>query len=145
MLASQTRDPVFEAAVRDQLDRVESALLRAAEADTPMVREAAQHVILAGGKRFRPLLVVLDNLPAHKVSGVREHVEACGASLLYLPSYSPDLNPIEQAFGKLKALLRKAAVRTIEDLWHSVGSLRAQLSPDECANYLANSGYPRSA
>ena len=59
MLASQTRDPVFEAAVRDQLDRVESALLRAAEADTPMVREAAQHIILAGGKRFRPLLVVL--------------------------------------------------------------------------------------
>ena len=90
-------------------------------------------------------LVVLDNLPAHKVAGVRERVEACGASVLYLPAYSPDLNPIEQAFAKLKALLRKAAVRTIEGLWDAIGSVLARFSPDECANYLANSGYPRSA
>ena len=90
-------------------------------------------------------LVVLDNLPAHNVAGVRERVEACGASLLYLPPYSPDLNPIEQAFAKLKAPLRKLAVRTMESLWNAIGSVLAQFSPDECANYLANSGYSRSA
>ena len=80
-------------------------------------------------------VVVLDNLAAHKVAGVREAVRATGASLLYLPPYSPDLNPIEQAFAKLKALLRKAAARTREDLWtHHRASA-------ECRNYLANSGY----
>ena len=89
-------------------------------------------------------MVVLDNLSAHKVAGVREQVEACGASVLYLPAYSPDLNPIEQAFARLKALLRKAAARTIEGLWDTIGSILAQFSPDECANYLANSGYARS-
>ena len=90
-------------------------------------------------------VVVLDNLPVHKVASVREAVEARGASLLYLPAYSPDLNPIEQAFAKLKAWLRKAAVRTVEGLWTTIGSLLAHFPPDECANYLANSGYPRSA
>ena len=86
-------------------------------------------------------VVVLDNLPAHKVAGVREAVRATGASLLYLPPYSPDLNPIEQAFAKLKALLRKAAARTRETLWTTIGRLLDTFTPTECRNYLANSGY----
>ena len=86
-------------------------------------------------------IVIMDNLPSHKVAGVREAIEARGASLIYLPPYSPDLNPIEQAFAKLKALLRKAAPRTVE-LW-TVISLSA-FSPSECANYLADAGYRRS-
>ena len=86
-------------------------------------------------------VVVLDNLPAHKVAGVREAIRVKGASLLYLPPYSPDLNPIEQAFAKLKALLRKAAARTREALWTMIGPLLGTLTPTECRNYLANSGY----
>lgn len=86
-------------------------------------------------------VVVLDNLAAHKVAGIREAIRATGASLLYLPPYSPDLNPIEQAFAKLKALLRKAAARTREDLWTTIGRLLSTFTPTECRNYLANSGY----
>jgi transposase len=86
-------------------------------------------------------VVVMDNLAAHKVSGVREAIEAAGASLLYLPPYSPDLNPIEQLFAKLKALLRKAAARTKDALWATIGDLIEAFTPDECRNYLVNSGY----
>ena len=89
-------------------------------------------------------IVVMDNLAAHKVAGVREAIEARGAELRYLPPYSPDLNPIEQAFAKLKALLRKAAERTVDGLWNAIGKLLDLFPPAECANYLANSGYPRS-
>ena len=85
--------------------------------------------------------MVLDNLAAHKVAGVREATRATGANLLYLPPYSPDLNPIEQAFAKLKALLRKAAVLTREALWASIGRLLDTFTPAECRNYPANSGY----
>ena len=90
-------------------------------------------------------LVIMDNLAAHKVAGVREAIEARGAELRYLPPYSPDLNPIEQAFAKLKALLRKAALRTVDGLWNAIGKLLHLFAPAECANYLVNSGYPRSA
>ena len=90
-------------------------------------------------------IVVMDNLAAHKVVGVRQAIQACGAKLRYLPPYSPDLNPIEQAFAKLKALLRKAAERTADSLWKAIGQLLDTFPPAECANYLANSGYPRSA
>lgn len=86
-------------------------------------------------------VVVMDNLAAHKVAGVREAIAAVGASVLYLPPYSPDLNPIEQVFAKLKALLRKAAARTKEKLWTTIGHLLETFSPAECRNYLANSGY----
>jgi len=86
-------------------------------------------------------IVIMDNLSSHKVAGVREAVEARGARLLYLPPYSPDLNPIEQVFAKLKALLRKAAVRTIDGLWTAIGDLLDSFSQEECANYLANVGY----
>ena len=85
--------------------------------------------------------VVLDNLAAHKVAGVREAVTAVGASILYLPPYSPDLNPIEQMFAKLKPLLRKAATRTRDALWTMIGRLLTAFSPAECRNYLENSGY----
>lgn len=90
-------------------------------------------------------IVVMDNLAAHKVAGVREAIEARGASLLYLPPYSPDLNPIEQLFAKLKALLRKAAARTVEALWTAIAQFLDRFPPAECANYIANAGYARSA
>ena len=86
-------------------------------------------------------VVVLDNLPAHKVAGVREAVTAAGAHLLFLPPYSPDLNPNEQLFSKLKALLRKAAARTRDALWDTIGQLLDCFSPAECRNYITNSGY----
>ena len=86
-------------------------------------------------------VVVLDNLAAHKVAGVREAIQAVGASLLYLPPYSPDLNPIEQLFSKLKTLLRKAAARTKEALWSAIGELLDAFSEHECRNYLKNCGY----
>ncbi len=86
-------------------------------------------------------VLVLDNLPAHKIGGVETAIRAVGASLLYLPSYSPDLNRIEQLFAKLKGLLRKAAARTKDALWATLGSLLDAFTPDECANYLANCGY----
>jgi transposase len=86
-------------------------------------------------------IVVMDNLPAHKVAGVRTRIEAGGAKLLYLPPYSPDLNPIELAFAKLKARLRKAAERSIEALWHRIGRIRAEFTPQECANYFGHAGY----
>src|SRR5689334_17026129 len=85
--------------------------------------------------------VIMDNLGSHKVAGVREAIEACGASLIYLPPYSPDLNPIEQAFAKLKALLRKIAARTVLALWDALGDILSRFTPQECVNYLANAGY----
>ena len=86
-------------------------------------------------------IVVMDNLSVHKVPGVREAIEAVGGRLLYLPPYSPDFNPIEQLFAKLKALLRKAAERSVEGLWSRIASLLGAFPPDECANYFRNAGY----
>src|ERR671914_481623 len=86
-------------------------------------------------------VAVMDNPPAQKVAGVREAIRAAGASLLYLPPYSPDLNPIEQLFAKLKALLRKAAARTKDALWSAIGQLIEAFPTAECQNYLANCGY----
>lgn len=86
-------------------------------------------------------VVVMDNLPAHKADGVRDAIEVAGASLLYLPPCSPDFNPIENAFAKLKALLRARAERTIAALWDTVGSLIELFTPTECANYFKAAGY----
>jgi transposase len=86
-------------------------------------------------------IVVLDNLPAHKPAAVREALRAAGAELRYLPPYSPDLNPIEMAFSKLKALLKKAAARTIDDLWRVIAEALPRLTPDECTNYFTAAGY----
>jgi len=86
-------------------------------------------------------VVVMDNLPAHKVAGVRDAIEAVGASVLYLPPYSPDFNPIEKAFSKLKALLRRAAARTVDDLYLVVANAIDAITPTESANYFAACGY----
>jgi transposase len=86
-------------------------------------------------------IVILDNLASHKRPAVRQAIRAAGARLLFLPPYSPDLNPIEQVFAKLKHLLRKAAERTAEATWKRIGSLLDRFTSDECGNYLRNSGY----
>jgi transposase len=88
--------------------------------------------------------VIADNLSSHKVVGVREAIEARGASLLFLPPYSPDLNPIELVFSKLKRLLRTTAARTVDALWNALGSLLNRFSPTECTNYLRHCGYAHS-
>jgi transposase len=86
-------------------------------------------------------VVILDNLPAHKSGAARQAIEATGARMLFLPPYSPDFNPIENAFSKLKAILRKAAARTIADLWDAIRDALPLFSPDECANYFSAAGY----
>ena len=86
-------------------------------------------------------IVIMDNLPAHKVKGVREAIEAKKARLLYLPPYSPDLNPIEMFFAKLKALLRKAAERSIEALWKRIGEILDTINDQECQNFFCHAGY----
>ena len=92
-----------------------------------------EHEVVAGDR--------LDNLAAHKIEGARTAVEAVGARLLFLPPYSPDLNPIENAFAKLKALLRKAAARTVDQLWEAIAQIIQTYSPAECANYFSAAGY----
>jgi transposase len=86
-------------------------------------------------------VVIMDNLPAHKAAGVREIIERAGAELLFLPPYSPDFNPIENAFAKLKAMLRKAAERTIDGLWSTTAKIIDTFNPTECANYFTAAGY----
>jgi len=89
-------------------------------------------------------VVVMDNLPGHKGPKVRQMIEAAGAELLYLPPYSPDFNPIENAFAKVKALLRKAAERTVEGLWTAIGKLIDLFEPQECQNLFTAHGYDAS-
>jgi transposase len=89
--------------------------------------------------------VIMDNLSSHKVAGIRSAIEAAGANLLYLPPYSPDMNPIEMAFSKLKSLLRAKALRTMEDLWKALGPISEAFSPSECQNYFRHAGYVQSA
>lgn len=86
-------------------------------------------------------VVILDNLAAHKSAKAEAAIKARGAWMLFLPAYSPDLNPIEMAFAKLKALLRKKAVRTIDDLWKAIGDICDLFSPAECKNYFKQAGY----
>lgn len=86
-------------------------------------------------------VVTMDNVGSHKRPGIRAAIEAVGASLLYLPPYSPDFNPIENAFAKLKAMLRKAAARTIDGLWSAIGGIIDTFNPTECANYFSAAGY----
>lgn len=86
-------------------------------------------------------VVVMDNLQSHKVEGVREAIEAVGAELMYLPPYSPDFNPIEMVFAKLKLILRKVKKRTVEGLWGALGWIFDVFQPDECVNYFHHCGY----
>ena len=123
--------------------------LRTAGISAPYVFEGA-----INGQRFRAYIeqmlaptlapgdiVLLDNLRSHKVAGIAEAIAARGAQLIYLPPYSPDLNPIEQAFAKYKALLRKAAERTVESLWQTIGRIADLFSPAECRNFFNSAGY----
>jgi transposase len=125
------------------------AALRHDRIDAPCVFDGA-----INGERFRawveqflaPTLVpgdivIMDNLSSHKVAGIREAIERVGADLVYLPPYSPDLNPIEQVFAKLKGLLRTAAARTVSTLWDTIGTSLDAFSTAECANYISDSGY----
>jgi transposase len=111
--------------------------------DGPINREAFEtYVARVLLPELRPGdVVIMDNLSSHKGPRVREMIERAGARLLYLPPYSPDFNPIENAFAKLKALLRKAGERTLEGLWTAIGRLLDAFTPSECANYLAATGY----
>jgi len=86
-------------------------------------------------------IVIIDNLGSHKGGSVRAAIRSAGARLLFLPPYSPDLNPIEQVFAKMKTLLRKAQERTVEALWRRIGSLLDRFPAHECANYFRNAGY----
>ena len=88
-------------------------------------------------------IVIMDNLPAHKSVAVRHAIEAAGAELRFLPPYSPDFNPIEMAFSKLKAFLKKTAARTVDDLWDAIANGIDTVSPIECQNYFAAAGYDR--
>ncbi len=115
--------------------------------DGPMTGEAFRAYVKQG---LAPELepgdaVVMDNLAAHKGAAVREAIEAKGAKLVFLPPYSPDLNPIENAFAKLKSLLRKAAERTVDGLWAAIGRLLDCFSRRECRNYFRHCGYRRPA
>ena len=111
--------------------------------DGPMNRAAFQAYIeqVLVPTLHRGDTVILDNLPAHKGADVRRAVEAAGATLRYLPPYSPDFNPIENAFSKLKAALRKAAARTIDGLWDAIRDALPTITPAECANYFTAAGY----
>jgi transposase len=89
-------------------------------------------------------IVIMDNLCSHKGQAVRRLIRSAGAKLFFLPRYSPDLNPIEQVFAKLKTLLRKLDPRTVETTWRGIGALLDRFKPEECANYLVNAGYARA-
>ena len=109
------------------------------------VARHATNAALNSGRKRRSAIVIADLLGSHKVAGVREAIEARGANLMLLPPYSHDLNPIEQVFAKLKALLRKAAPRTREALWRTIGEKLSMFGPLECLNYLRHCGYGHPA
>ena len=111
--------------------------------DAPMNREIFEAYVET---QLAPTLkpgdvVILDNLAAHKSSKAEKAVRDCGAWFLFLPPYSPDLNPIEMAFAKLKAHLRARAVRTIDELWKAIGAITSLITIEECMNYFAAAGY----
>lgn len=114
--------------------------------DGPMNGDAFQvYIEKVLGPTLRPGdIVVLDNLPAHKVAGIRQAVTARNAQLFYLPPYSPDMNPIEMAFSKLKALMRQEPARTIDALITQIGKLLDSFTTDECQNFFQAAGYQRS-
>jgi transposase len=114
--------------------------------DGPMNREAFLVYVdeVLGPTLHDGDLVVMDNLPAHKGVAVRKRIEAKGAKLVFLPPYSPDLNPIELLFAKLKTLLKKAAERTVGSLWDRIGNVLDEFTPNECSNYFRHDGYASS-
>ena len=90
-------------------------------------------------------VIVMDNLSSHKVAGVKEAIESVGAKVIYLPPYSPDFNPIENVFSKLKTLVRKAKMRTVEKLWRKLGELCEVFTKQECQNYFRHAGYKKNS
>ena len=127
----------FLAALRH--DRIEAPCVFDGPINGELFRAYVSHVLvptLSPGD-----IVILDNLGSHKSKAVRRMIRQAGAKLFFLPRYSPDLNPIEQVFAKLKHLLRKAAARTKQTVWQTIGVLLDRFSPEECANYFRNAGY----
>jgi transposase len=131
------RTMTFLAALRH--DRIEAPWLLEGPIDGDSFTTYVEKVLLP---TLRPGdIVIMDNLGSHKGKAVRRLIRAAGAKLFFLPRYSPDLNPIEQVFAKLKTLLRKTDPRTIEATWRGIGDLLGHFTPAECANYLVNAGY----
>ena len=128
----------FVAALR--LDRIEARWLLDGPIDGESFRTYVARVLVPTLREGD--IVVMDNLGSHKSKVVRDLIRSAGAKLFFLPKYSPDLNPIEQVFAKLKHLLRKAAARTIEAICAAIGEILGSFSTEECANYFGNSGYP---
>ena len=127
----------FLAALRH--DRIEAPWLLDGPIDGDSFRAYVEKVLVP---TLRPGdIVIIDNLGSHKGKAVRQAIRAAGAKLFFLPKYSPDLNPIEQVFAKLKHLLRKAAARTLETICDAIGQLLGAFTPHECANYFRNAGY----
>ena len=127
----------FIAALRH--DRIEAPWVLDRPVNGERFRAYVEHILVP---TLRPNdLVVMDNLGSHKSMAVRNAIRSAGAKLFFLPKYSPDLNPIEQAFAKIKHLLRKAAARTQKTVSDAIGQTLSVVTPDECANYFRNSGY----
>jgi transposase len=122
-----------------RIDRVAAPYVIDGAMDGPMFLAYVEQILAPSLEKND--IVFMDNLRPHKVDGVRQTIEAVGATLRYLPAYSPDLNPIEQAFAKLKAALRKGAARTVKALWKLIGKLIKTFAPEECANYFRHAGY----
>jgi transposase len=130
----------FLAALRH--DRIEAPWFLEGPIDGESFRLYVEKVLLP---TLRPGdIVIMDNLGSHRGKIVRQLIRSAGAKLFFLPKYSPDLNPIEQVFAKLKHFLRKAAARTVEAVCRAIGDLLQLFTPEECASYLANSGYGRT-
>jgi transposase len=127
----------FVAALR--LDRIDAPWLLEGPIDGESFRTYVERVLVPTLRQGD--VVVMDNLGSHKSKAVRELIRSTGAKLFFLPKYSPDLNPIEQVFAKLKHLLRKAAARTAETVCTAIGEILSAYTPAECANYFSNSGY----
>jgi transposase len=128
----------FVAALR--LDRIDAPWLLEAPIDGESFRTYVERVLVPTLRQGD--IVIMDNLGSHKGKAVRDLIRSAGAKLFFLPKYSPDLNPIEQVFAKLKHLLRKAAARTIESICAAIGEVLGAFTAEECANYFRNSGYP---
>ncbi len=137
---SHWKTSTFIAALR--CDRIEAPWLLDGPVNAAAFKTYVEKVL---APTLRPGdVVIMDNLSSHKGKAVRQAIRAAGAKLIFLPKYSPDLNPIEQLFSKLKHLLRKAAARTLETLTAAVGELLGAFTAEECANYFANSGYAQT-
>ncbi len=128
----------FVAALR--LDRIEAPWLLEGPIDGESFRTYVERVLVPTLREGD--IVIMDNLGSHKGKAVRQLIRTAGAKLFFLPKYSPDLNPIEQVFAKLKHLLRKAAARTIEGICTAIGEILGAFTAEECSNYFRNSGYP---